>query len=802
MCLASIGTLLLARERVLSQAEIEAVNIAHAFAFDADRALTDIASRLDTIVPQQVRRGETIDEALLHGRLKEGLSAIPYLMQVGVADSTGRLIASSARLPVGTVSVADRAYFQFHRDTANTTLFLDDPIVSRVSGTRIASVSKRISAADGRFVGVVVAPLDLQYFVDLYREISLGERGAIELLNERSIVLAGSATDVGAKSAINPVLAGLGAAAVVERGRFEGSDGVARIGATARVGSRPIFISVARARDQVLADWRRQVWGQGVVLVGVLAIILTLGLVAYRDHGLLLAALADQRRHLALLDSINETTTDAVIVADRKGRTPLYNPAAIALLGRPPTGPFTEATAFDLLEGDQPVERERHPLARALTGESVAPVELVVRRKDVADRYVMASALPVRDADEGIDSVVMICRDITDYRATQLQLQQAQRLKAVGQLTGGVAHDFNNVLTVILGNLDMIASDVVLDDAQQQAVAEVIRAAERGATITRSLLSFSRQQPLQPRSVDVNALVTEAAKLLRPTLGERVEISTALESDAPPALVDPAQLQTAILNLAINARDAMPEGGKLLLETGSARLDEDYAARHSEIQAGVYSLIAVTDTGTGMTKEIVDKVFEPFFTTKGPGRGTGLGLSMVYGFVRQSAGHVKIYSEPGVGTTVKMYLPLSETPADPDTTGAPKPAGGNGELILVVEDDADVRAFACGQLRALNYRVVEAATAKQALDLMTRHRDVALLFTDVVLAGGMNGRELADTIARSQPELPVLYTSGYTDNAIVHHGRLDPGVRLLSKPYRVAALADAVRDAIARVPVT
>jgi CheY-like chemotaxis protein len=370
-------------------------------------------------------------------------------------------------------------------------------------------------------------------------------------------------------------------------------------------------------------------------------------------------------------------------------------------------------------------------------------------------------------------------------------------MEALGQLTGGIAHDFNNILTVITGTIEILA-DAVRKEPQLAAITRMIdEAASRGADLTQHLLAFARKQPLQPREVDVNTLLIDTAKLLRPTLGEHIEIETMLEDEDCFATVDPNQLTTAILNLALNARDAMSNGGKLVLETGSVYLDEGYASAHGDVEPGRYIRIAVSDTGSGIPAVMLDKVFDPFFTSKGPGKGTGLGLSMVYGFVKQSAGHIKIYSEEGHGTTIKMYLPPGTATSAAARTASTASLEGGDETILVVEDDRLVRDYVLTQLRSLGYVTLEAAHAAEAIAIVKAGQAFDLLFTDVIMPGGLNGRQLADELQKIKPGLKVLFTSGYTDNAIVHGDRLDAGTNLLSKPYTSEALARKIRHVLA-----
>ena len=387
-------------------------------------------------------------------------------------------------------------------------------------------------------------------------------------------------------------------------------------------------------------------------------------------------------------------------------------------------------------------------------------------------------------------------------RAEEL-LRQAQKMEAIGQLTGGVAHDFNNLLTIIIGGLDTIGRRLPKLSGSpdltriQRAREMALHGAQRAATLTARLLAFSRRQPLAPRSLDVNGLVTSVADMLRRTLGETIELENVAAAGLWRALIDPAELENVLINLAVNARDAMPNGGKLTIETGNASLDEAYISALTEpVAPGQYVLISVSDTGVGMDAGTLAQVFEPFFTTKDVGKGTGLGLSQVYGFMRQSGGHIRLYSEVGQGTTVKLYLPRSTAANayDDQHRGIPATSDGGREIILLVEDDPDLREFSSGLLRELGYQVLVAATGAEALARLREEPTIDLLFTDVVLPQGMNGRNLAEEASRQRPGLKVLFTSGYTANAIVHHGKLDPGVNLISKPFTFDALAAKVRS--------
>lgn len=376
-------------------------------------------------------------------------------------------------------------------------------------------------------------------------------------------------------------------------------------------------------------------------------------------------------------------------------------------------------------------------------------------------------------------------------------LRQSQKMEAVGQLTGGVAHDFNNLLTIIIGNLG-IAKRGVVEARAERALNNALVGAERAAQLTQRLLAFSRRQPLNPRVLDINKLIVAISDLLTRTLGENVQLETISGAGLWNVEVDASEMESTLLNLALNARDAMPDGGKLTIETGNAYLDEEYCRKHEGIAPGQYILIAVSDSGAGMSAETIDRAFEPFFTTKEAGKGTGLGLSQVYGFMKQSGGHVKIYSEPGEGTTIKLYLPRRDgdevaATADDDLNAE----RGGGETILIVEDDDGVRQYASEILRDLNYQVIEAKDSATALRLLDADKKFDLLLTDVVLPG-KNGRELASEVERRRPGTKIIFMTGYSRNAIVHQGRLDPGIELIPKPLTERVLARKIRQLLNR----
>lgn len=504
-------------------------------------------------------------------------------------------------------------------------------------------------------------------------------------------------------------------------------------------------------------------------------------------------AQADLAAREAHLRSILDTVPEAMVVIDETGRITSFSAAAERLFGHAESevvglnvnmlmpSPHREAHDKYLDNYLRTGERRIIGIGRVVTGlrkdGTTFPMELSVGEAMTNGRRIFTGFI----------------RDLTSRQRIEEELRQAQKMEAIGQLTGGLAHDFNNLLTVITGNLEMIEARLK-DEKLRVLLREAQAAADDGAKLTAQLLAFGRRQPLNPTLVDVGELVANFSKLLTRTLGETIELSTIVKGSSNLALVDVSQLQNALLNLGLNARDAMPNGGRLTVEISTTTLDRDYAHMHPEVRMGLFILVVVTDTGVGMTEEIKRHAFEPFFTTKGTGAGTGLGLSMVYGFVKQSGGHIQLYAEPGQGASVRLFLPAAQGVSQPARLGAgedaaTEPIPRGHEAILVVEDDARVRRVAVSRLREAGYTVIEAEAAASALQLLVEHPEVSLVFTDMIMPGGMNGGELAQHVRKLRPDLKMLFTSGYAEPSAADK----TAGSWLQKPYTARELALRLR---------
>jgi PAS domain S-box-containing protein len=498
-------------------------------------------------------------------------------------------------------------------------------------------------------------------------------------------------------------------------------------------------------------------------------------------------------------DRLWQTSQDLLAVVDRGGTFKAANPAWTTVLGWPPQ----EVVGKHHLEFVHPDDRPASRAALEIAVDAALPAyESRCLHKDGGYRWISWIA----SVENGL--VYAAGRNVTaekvaeaELAAAQDALRQSQKMEAVGQLTGGIAHDFNNMLAVVIGSLELLGRRLSGDDERAQRYVDAAsEGARRAALLTQRLLAFSRQQPLQPEPIDANKLVAAMSDFLRHSIGGDVRLETVLAGGLWRTHADPNQLENVILNLAVNARDAMPGGGRLTIETQNAHLDERYNAAHLDAAPGHYVLIAVSDTGAGMALDVVEKAFDPFFTTKAVGKGTGLGLSQVYGFVKQSGGHVNIYSEPGHGTTIKIYLPRLHGEGDIEVGTAAETSlalGDRREVVLVVEDEPAVRQFSLDALSELGYQVLEADSAANALRLLEAHPEIVLLFTDVIMPD-VNGAKLAEQARRLRPDLKVLFTTGYTRNAVVHNGVLDAGVDLIGKPFTLEALSAKLRAVLER----
>jgi PAS domain S-box-containing protein len=508
------------------------------------------------------------------------------------------------------------------------------------------------------------------------------------------------------------------------------------------------------------------------------------------------AALAESER---MARKIIATALDAFIQLDQEGRILEWNPQAETVFGWPQQEAVGKPLSDLIIPARYRAQYKRNLLHFIRTGRGAffgRRIETEAICKDGREIKVEVAITAMRR----LNGIVFngFIRDLTEKSVAEEKLRQAQRMETIGQLTGGIAHDFNNILTVITGTIGILANAVAGRPRLVEITKLIQDAAKAGSSLTSGLLAFARKQPLNPRRVDINQLVMEVTNLLRPTLGEQIEIQSILKSGVWPAYVDSSELTTALLNLAVNSRDAMPEGGKLTFEISNTHLAASDASLHDKIIAGDYIRISVNDTGCGMPASIRDRVFEPFFTTKDSGEGTGLGLSMVYGFVKQSGGHIKINSEESRGTTINIYLPRANEIGLVHAAPTDSVPFGRNEVILIVEDNELVRNYVVTQLEDLGYRLHVAANAAQALALIEKDIEFDLLFTDVIMPGGMNGRQLAEEVVKRRGPTRILFTSGYTQNAMIHHGRLDPGVLLLKKPYSQSDLARMIRAALDR----
>ena len=801
------------RQEALRASQSRAENLALILSDHLDRTV----SAIDTTLAQLALHGGRVGGARASGEAWDGLlaSALSGLVGVGslsVADENGIITHSTIPALVGQ-SRADQLLTRQLSANGAQGLAVDAPFQGR-SGQWLIPLGRRLPSPDGRFAGVVVATLEPGRLTEFYRAVDVGSDGMIWLIHPAGYVLFRQPPLPGAPAEPargNPLLAVQQGSSGLLRAAFE-PGGTTYLNAYRWVGNPPLLLVVSLSEREALSAWWLQAIVAFTVVAGFLILLLSAGRTITRAiearaeadrrnrqqadelaTAMKLRAEADAalRANQAQFQSIMQHAPMMVSLKDLQGRYTFVNQAFQQFTGRGP----------DIVLGKTAADLNDKEFADFIAGEDRAAVESrrVIQREmttppEHGARTALLVKFPVFDERGEPVGVGTVMTDITEQKKIEVQLAQTQRIEALGQLTGGIAHDFNNLLTSILLNADVLTS--LLDDKLRPLAEAVRMAAERGADLTRRLLAFGRRQMLEPRPTNIRELLTAMEALMRRTLGEHIQIEFRNAADLWFATVDGGQLENAVLNLAVNARDAMPSGGKLTIETANAAFEADEAS--PEIKPGQYVMIAVGDTGVGMPPDVLARAFEPFFTTKDVGKGTGLGLSMVYGFVKQSGGHARIQSEVGNGTVVRLYVPRAIV-AEVAASAAPAPATElpkGKETVLFVEDDAMVRQYTGQQIVGLGYEIITAENAVQALALVEKGPAPDLLFTDVVMPGGMNGHQLALKLRERWPNLRVLYTSGYAHGRLTIDGESVPSKYLLSKPYRRAELAARLRDTL------
>ncbi|MCX7361495.1 MAG: ATP-binding protein [Alphaproteobacteria bacterium] len=793
------GLMLYLRSEAIAVGGKLGVNLAQLTEESATRTLQSVAQTLEMVegrlLTGMMKPGEP--NKPINRVLRELLQDRPFLRGLWIVDAQGRTIYGTTGIGF---DASQRSYFTHHRDRPEKSFWVSEPIRGSVSGDWLVPASQAVRSDTGALLAVIVAAFEPRFFARAW-QLDRGQAGlTFMLVRDDGRVLMRSPYD---ERAMTASVAGEPSFTAMREGAGMGVfqthsvvDGEARLMAFLRLASHPhLALVVGQSTDMVLAPWRRLAWAVAAgwaVMVAALALL-----------GAWLARVWDARR--ATEDRYRmlfESNPFPMVVIDREtGRFLAVNDATVQKYG-------WSREEFLAMDGsaERPIA-SADALNAAIDASMDRPGEMTSgHRHRCKDGRFIDVDLAVRLIElDGRAAILALAHDVSERvrseaakRAMEEQLRQAQKMESVGQLTGGVAHDFNNLLTIILAHTESLDEYALLDPGMAARISGISGAVERASSLTRQLLAFSRKQPLRPEVTDMNDLVSGTGRLLRRALGEQIEMDSVLSVRLWPVNVDRAQLATALVNLCLNARDAMPEGGRLLLETRNVMAGDARLAGVPDIAPGDYVMLAVTDTGTGIAPDVLGKVFEPFFTTKDVGKGTGLGLSMVYGFIKQSNGHIEVRSDvDGGGTTFELYLPRSHGNPARATVAAVAAAPRGRERILLVEDNAEVRASVVGQLESLGYAVTEAADGPSGLAaFIAAAEPFDLVLTDVVMPGAMNGKVLADEIGQRAPATRIVFMSGYAENAIVHQGRIDPGVLLLGKPFHKSELASIVRQAL------
>ena len=740
--------------------------------------------------------------------LKRRAASYPAVNAIVVLDADGKILGDSLGngAPGQDLSFADRDYFKAQRADPGRGLFIDVPTASRVRPERrFIAVSRALLTPDGRFNGVVFVPLSYNSLREFFLSLNVGQRGTVTLYrDDGTILLRTPNADEFAGRDVRSILLFTRYLPQASSGSFTGSgltDGTSRSISYRRVAGMPLVVTVARDPIEFLTGWKNHALYYSVVAAGLNLLIAGFGLGLARQWRLRAESEQALRDNLDQHQLVTENVPALIVHVGADRHIRYANRVAIEWYAQPSAEAIRGRKVDDFIDparlGEWRLKSEAALAGRTIGGEEKAVFP------DGRERWCETIRVPDCGHDGTVRGYFVLSVDITERKRIEDQLRQAQKLEAIGQLAGGIAHDSNNMLAATLGNLDLLLDTLPAGEVSRRNLAErAIEAAERVADLNRRLLAFARKQTLRPQITDVNQLVSGMATILQRTLGETIEIEVAQDSMLWRCLIDPTQLQNALLNLAINARDAMAGSGHLTIRTANAVLDQPLDDGDERIVPGEYVTVTVSDMGAGMPPEIARRVFEPFFTTKDVGKGSGLGLSMVYGFARQSGGTVMISSRVAQGTSVTLYLPSAGPAAthQPRAEATPATRRETGERILVVEDNPLVGRMASSMLSSMGYNPVVVINAVAAIAELERPDPIALLLTDILLPGGMTGFELARLARRRWPGLPILFMSGFADHALPDE--FGANTKLLTKPFRLGQLSEAIGVALAAAKVT
>jgi signal transduction histidine kinase/ActR/RegA family two-component response regulator len=795
------GVNLWSRHRqTVSETEVRTSDLTYILAEHMRSSISAVDASLKQLVLHSARvGGPNAPAASWQPVLGTAIAGMSYVGSLTVTDADGVIRHSTIPALIGQ---SRREEYLFTRLAADPKagIVADTPFRSLIDQRIIIPLGRALVAADGSFQGVVVATLVPEAFRDFYKSVDVGHGGLIWVMHSTGLVFFREPSTADPRQTIDlsPLLraAMQQSNAGVLRAPLD-PGGPTYVSAWHALDEPPIIIAVSFNMPEALRAWRRD----ALLSIGLtLLVALAMGVASFQVVRQVDArAAAEQtlvQRDQELVEAQRVAGLGAARFTGPSFMVQVSSQLCTLLVLPAESGEMTLDTLLErLIVPDR--ARLREALESCLASGRRCELEVHAKNPEGAERILQFEGVVQDTGDSEGASIFAIFQDVTEHRLAEQRSTEAQRLAALGRLTGGVAHDFNNLLTVIKGYSDLLLARLDENDPARRSIEEIEKAAERAAGRTRQLLAFSRKQILQPKVLELNTIVADVENMLRRLIGEDIQLAFNLDPALGRVKADPGQLEQVLLNLAVNARDAMPQGGRLIIETTNVNLDEIYARNYVGVEPGPYVMLAVSDTGCGMDKETQSQIFEPFFTTKEAGKGTGLGLSTAYGIVKQSGGNIWVYSEPGKGTTFKIYLPRVGEPSEIAETRAPATGSFRGsETILLVEDEETLRKLAREILETSGYTVLAAANANEALFLHSQHQgQIGLMVTDVVMPE-MSGRELAQHIATLDSEMKVLFMSGYTDDAIVFHGVLEEGIDFLQKPFSLEALERKVREVL------